>query len=528
MRNLWPWACAVLSGVLLALCFPPFNFGGLVWVALVPLICAIWFGKRWEKNDDWRRFLLGYITGLGYFLGSFHWIFTVTGAGWLALCLYLSIYPALWATFVGWAATPQQSPFEAQPVWMKSWNNLWISILAAALWTSLEWVRGELFTGFGWNGLGIALHENVALIQITDITGVGGLSFMLVMVNMIIVITFKRLRVEIGRHKLRPHYDFSLTVAMVAVVFGYGVRQFFATPPETEALNVAIIQANVPILEKRDPAREKEILDLHVKLTEAATATNPDLIVWPEAATPKPLFQDQGTWDTVRKLAEEFDGDFLTGTVHLNRPQEGDFNSVALLTNHAKDGQMYHKVHLVPFGEYVPMRNSFPLFAWIVGDLVPDDFDFGPGPKVLKMSKKPFNIGALICFEDTVGDLARKFVEQGAQIFITVTNDGWFLKSAGSQQHLVNALFRCAETKTPMVRAANTGVSCVIDRFGQVKNVLQDESGSTFIQGFFTRPVDVPKVASKTFYVQYGEVFSFFCMGLVVLGGAVKFARRNS
>lgn len=526
MRRYWPWGCALLSGLLLALSLLPLGLGGLSWVALVPLICALWFGEPWAKGEDWRRFLLGYAAGLGYFLGSLNWITTVTVAGWIALCLYLAIYPALWSTFVGWAATPRQSPFEQQPVWMKSLNNLWISILASAAWTGLEWIRGVLFTGFGWNGLGISLHENAALIQICDITGVGGLSFMLVMVNMMIVITVKRLTVEVGRHKLRPHYDFSLTVVMVALVFGYGVRQFFAPPPETEKVNVAIIQANVPILEKRDPAMEEKILDLHVRLTETAMLTKPDLIVWPEAATPRPLFSDQRSWDVVKGLVEKFDGDFLTGTVHFT--PAGDFNSVVLLTDHGKMADFYHKVHLVPFGEYVPLRESFPLFAWIVGDLVPDDFDFGPGPKVLEMAKKPVKVGALVCFEDTLGDLARKFAQQGAQIFITVTNDGWFLKSAGSPQHLMNALFRCAETKIPMVRSANTGVSCVIDRFGRVESKLQSKDGDTFIEGFFTRPVEVPKAPVQTFYTLNGEVFSFLCMAVVILGSVVKFARRNS
>ncbi|HRJ72635.1 MAG TPA: nitrilase-related carbon-nitrogen hydrolase, partial [Terrimicrobiaceae bacterium] len=167
-------------------------------------------------------------------------------------------------------------------------------------------------------------------------------------------------------------------------------------------------------------------------------------------------------------------------------------------------------------------------FAWIVGDLVPDDFDFGPGPKVLQLASKPVKVGPLICFEDTLGDLARKFVRQGAQIFVTVTNDGWFLKSAGSQQHIIHALFRCAETKIPMVRAANTGVSCVIDRFGRIRDRLRDESGDTFIEGFFTASVEVPRNPGLTFYVRNGEVFALACLGTALAAAAVTFFRRKS
>jgi apolipoprotein N-acyltransferase len=526
MRRFWPWLCAILSGALLALCYPPANLGGLSWLALTPLVCALWFSEPWKEHDGLRLLLLGYATGLVYMVGSLHWLITVTAAGWIALCLFLGIYTALWALFVGRVTKSHQSPSETRPIWLKSWNNLRIAALAAAAWTALEWLRGVVFTGFGWNGLGIALHRNVALIQVCDITGVGGLSFLVVMVNMMIVITLKRLRMEIGRDKLRPHYDFNLTVALVALVFGYGVRQLFRPPPPAESLSIAAVQANVPVTEKRDPEHEKRILDLHTRLTETALAVNPDLLIWPEAATPLPLFSDQHNWDVVRRLAEKHTGDFLLGTVHLD--ESGDYNSAGLLTEKAMNAQIYNKIHLVPFGEYVPLRDSFPLFAWIVGDLVPDDFDSGREPVILQMSKKPVKIGPLICFEDTLGDLTRQFALRGAQVLVTMTNDGWFLRSAGSEQHALHSLFRCAETKLPMVRAANTGVSCVIDRFGRIVNRLQDDKGSTFIEGVLFAQLQVPRDPQKTFYTRHGEVFSLACLATSVAACGFHFVRRKS
>lgn len=522
MKTFWPWLCALASGVLLALCFAPVDQGGFAWFALTPLITALWFSEPWKKHDDWRLFLLGYVTGFGYFLGSLHWLVTVTTLGWIALSAYVAIYPALWAAFTGTILRPRQSPYEARPIWLKSWNNLRVAALSGAAWVGLEWLRGELFTGFGWNSLGIALHRNLALIQISDITGVGGLSFLLVMVNVMIVITVKRIRTELGRHALRPHYDFSLTVALVAVVFGYGVRQLFAKQGESLPLSVAAVQGNIPVNEKRDLMNEQLILDLHTRLSETALAMKPDLLVWPEAATPKPALQDQVNWDAVLAVAKQHKGDFLLGTVY------GDYNSAALLTEHGGKAALYHKVHLVPFGEYVPLRQSFPLFAMIVGDLVPDDFSFGPGPKLLEMAAKPVKIGPLICFEDTLGNLARKFAGLGAQMFVTVTNDGWFLDSAGSQQHFNHALFRCAETKLPMLRAANTGVSGIIDRFGRPANILVNEEGSTFFEGLLIGEVAVPVNPAKTFYTLNGDVFSMACLvaGLATCG--VAFFRRNS
>ncbi len=526
MRGSWPWLCAILSGTLLTFCYPPADLGGLSWLALTPLISGLWFSEPWKKGDALRLLLLGYATGLVYMLGSLHWLVTVTITGWIALCLYLGIYTALWALFVGTVAKPRQSPSPARPIWLKSWNNLLVAALAAAAWTALEWLRGVVFTGFGWNGLGIALHQNVALIQICDITGVGGLSFLVVMVNMMIVITAKRLKMEIGRDKLRPHYDFNLTVALVALVFAYGVRQLFRPPPPAESLSIAAVQANVPVNEKRDLENEYRILKLHVRLTETALALNPDLLIWPEAATPRPLFSDQRNWDVVRGLAEKHDGDFLLGTVHFD--PSGDFNSAVLLTEKAKNAQIYNKIHLVPFGEYVPLRDSFPLFAWVVGDLVPDDFDFGKEPVLLAMSRKPVKIGPLICFEDTLGDLARLFALRGAQVLITITNDGWFLKSAGSRQHAIHSLFRCAETKLPMVRAANTGVSCAIDRFGRIVSQLQNDKKSTFIEGVLFAQLAIPKDPQRTFYTRHGEVFSLTCLGLSAAACAFRLARRRS
>lgn len=520
MKTIWPWLCALASGAMLALCFAPASLGGLAWVALTPLICALWFSQPWEKREWARHLLLGYVAGFGYFLGSLHWLVTVTVPGWIALCLYLAAYPAIWALFAG-ALKPRQSPFEAKPVWMKSWHNLAISALASAAWVGTEWLRGVAFTGFGWNSLGVALHENIALIQVADITGVGGISFLLVMTNMMIVITIRRLQTELGRHKLRPHYDFSLTVALVALAFSYGVRELFQKPVPSEPLRIAAVQGNVPITVKRDPDHEEAIRDLHTRLTEFAMAATPDLIIWPEAATPQPLFTNQRDWDVVRGLAEKHDGDFLLGTVNIDN--FGDFNSAVLLTQHGKTAQTYNKIHLVPYGEYLPLREWIKYPEWITSQ-IPDDFDFGRSAAVLEMARKPVKIAPLICFEDTLGDLARRFVEKGAQLFVTMTNDGWFLKSAGAQQHASHAIFRCVENKIPMVRAANTGVTCVIDPFGRIR-----QRCDSFVEGVLIAQVDVPKAPKNTFYTLNGDLFSIVCLGIAGLwGGILIFRSRKS
>jgi len=173
--------------------------------------------------------------------------------------------------------------------------------------------------------------------------------------------------------------------------------------------------------------------------------------------------------------------------------------------------QVYWKVHLVPFGEYVPLRRSFPLFAAVAKKWVPGDFAAGDRYTLFRLANGNAEIAPLICFEDTIGDLARQFVIRGADLLVNVTNDAWFLHSAGSQQHLTNAIFRCVETRRPMVRAANTGVTCFVNQFGRVTQVLRDETGSTFTEGVVAGEIKIPTERELTFYTRHGELFAKVC-----------------
>ena len=192
--------------------------------------------------------------------------------------------------------------------------------------------------------------------------------------------------------------------------------------------------------------------------------------------------------------------------------------------------QIYRKVHLVPFGEYVPGRHTIPLLARVVGDQVPDDFAFGKEYTVFKLTNDKARVAPLICFEDTIGDLARQFVLAGANLLVNVTNDGWFLRSAGSRQHLANAIFRCVETRLPMVRAANTGVTCFVNEFGNVTETLLDEHGSPFTEGTLTGEVAIVANPEPTFYVRHGELFAYACVGVTILTGGfltIRFLLRR-
>src|SRR5712691_10340900 len=217
--------------------------------------------------------------------------------------------------------------------------------------------------------------------------------------------------------------------------------------------------------------------------------------------------------------------DLLMGTIDV---EDGhDYNAAVLVSDGGRKMQIYRKVHLVPFGEYIPLRHSFPLFAAVASQWVPGDFDVGNDFTLFNLTNGDTQVAPLICFEDTIGELTRQFVLKGANLLVDVTNDGWFLHSAGSQQHLANAIFRCVETRRPMVRAANTGVTCFVNEFGRVTQLLQDESVGTFTEGVLGGEGNVRQDRPLTFYVRHGELFAKFCAVVTMIAIVIAIALRR-
>ena len=244
---------------------------------------------------------------------------------------------------------------------------------------------------------------------------------------------------------------------------------------------------------------------------------------------PGPIIEDQASHNFVMAFAERTKVDLLLGAI--DQDEKHAYNAALLVTEGGRRTQLYRKLHLVPFGEYVPGRNWVPLLARIIGDQVPGDFDAGTEYTLFRLTNKAVQIAPLICFEDTIGELTRRFVVKDANLLVNVTNDGWFLRSAGSEQHLANAIFRCVETRRPMVRAANTGVTCFVNEFGRVTQSLADKSGSQFTDDVLTGDVMVPTQATLTFYAQHGELFAQSCAGVSVFAvffvSILAFLRRR-
>ena len=551
IARLWPWLAAIASGLLYAGCFPPFDQDWLCWIALTPLLAAIWFSGSKTKRRWWRDLSLGYVAGVTFFWIVFSWLQTVTVSGMFLVGAYMAIYPALWGWICGllrpslrapvavsrWTQPPpiesptNESPLRRSP-WLRSTNNLRLAFLLAAVWVAQEWLRSVVFSGWGWNTLGTALHAQLVIIQIVEFTGVAGLSFLVAFTNVILLTTARRFLIETQVRPMRPHYDLTLTMAAIVGVMGFGLRALQNEPPATP-LNVALVQPNIPREEKFSPEFAQKTFEQFTRLSAPAlgTTVRPDLIVWPESSMPGPVMQDQLSHDFVMDFATKAGTDLLLGTIDVDETY--DYNAALLVSEGARRTQVYRKVHLVPFGEYVPGRKTIPLLARVVGDQVPGDFGFGKEHTVFHLTNDKALIAPLICFEDTIGDLARQFVLGGANLLANVTNDGWFLRSPASRQHLANAVFRCVETRLPMVRAANTGVTCFVNRFGRITQVLTDERGSQFIEGTLTGEVSIPMEREPTFYVRYGELFAYVCVGvsilvLVFLGARQFLGRRKS
>ena len=561
-KKLWPWIAAILSGVLLSLCFPPFDHDGFVWIWQAPLLAALWFSHPpKEKWTRWRwGLLLGFICGFVFFALSCHWLVEVghvAGTVWAGIAalvffsLYLAIYFALFGAF---AATIGRwiikEPDKAKKdLFDQSIDVLRVAFLNGAAWCGLEWLRGIAFTGFGWNGLGAALKDHLLLVQFADVIGITGYGFILMFCGVIAFCTLVRFGLEVKeRQRLRPHVDFAVGVALIIGLFIYGTTRISMVPEESIDLRARVMQLNIPIEDKWAEdlkIRQKIIFDYRDLTRTFVETADHDLILWPETCIPG-LFMLDWVQDYFNEHVLKGDDFYLlTGIEDATLLGDGDddsgeiYNTITLMKGDTSTYQSHRKVHLVPLGEYIPFRGKFPLFEWIAGGIIEEDFTPGTSFEPLILEKDGHGIGIipLICFEDTVPRHTRKFIRNGPQVMVNVSNDGWFRESAEPIHHYNNAIFRCIEFRRPMIRAANTGVSAFIDSRGSVfsrkeadgfPRILQDEeTGSTFIRGSLPANVEIDLNPPTTIYAMIGDAFSLSLgvIALLITSGCVIVSR---
>jgi apolipoprotein N-acyltransferase len=540
---------AMASGFALSLAFPGWNMSAAVWLWLYPLLAALWLREASKK----KVFFLGYLAGLTFFVSNLPWLrhssrvingaygdewmgIEVESIGWAAvggMSFILAIYFGVWSLIAGTIAKPRREVLQNGSRLAVSLESLRCAFVAACAWVTLEWLRGWVLTGFGWNGLGVALHNNLALIQVADIVGIAGLSFLPVFASCVLFIMVWRTMLHSrSGQRFRWHFDLLVVMIVLCAQLVYGIRRLGEPAPPSTPVKVALMQLNVPQVDMWRRTRLVETYQRFADFTRLygeARDGRPspvDLIVWPESALQLP-FEHPDHAKFFNDLLALGDFSLMTGCDFERTETSPARTSATLLSGSYKAVQIYHKVHLVPFGEYLPLRHSVPLMATLLGGMLPGDFAPGTRTEPLQLAKPDVQAIPLICFEDTDGDLARRFVRPKAQLLVNMTNDGWFLKSSEPEQHTINAIFRAVELRRPMVRACNTGVTCVIDDRGRIVASLRDlETGSTFIEGVLPGTVQVPTIGEITIYAKYGDWFAIACLLIVVTAAAVQTVRR--
>ena len=569
---------AVLAGVLLALCFAPFEWTSLMWVAVGMLLVSLWMpgsGKK-EKRDGFR---LGYVMGLVFWSINLKWLSTVATPAPFFIAPFLALYQGVF----GWLAAGAGNPWlvkkeVAQGVggrFREALRSLEKAAICGGAWAGLEWVRGWFLTGFGWNGLGVTFHDTLVLAQAAEWVGVYGLSFLPVFFVAVILQSGRRVIQQAGSGVRFLHWDFAVAmIVMAGLMLAGSVRMGQLRSGEMKEVRVLLVQQNIPQSAHQVFWEGEKVYAGYEELTTRAVREIrergmeewremegepgeeifhelklPDLIIWPEATLgDRVLVTEDGQWGVSREtellfeaIREESLAKLLVGVNVVEGERQGDFlvqkegarHWNSLLVSDVQDGyQAAHKIHLVPFGEYVPdIGPVVSIYEKVTRLEHMGDFSRGghTDPLEVVLGSEVLGLIPTICFEDTVPRVTRKFVrDDGPQAIVNVTNDGWFHQSEAAKQHYHNALFRTIELRRPMVRCANTGVSGVVSLTGSPvdpvsgeRRVLLDEKGSHFTRDWLFASMWVPKKPVVTLYAKFGDWFSVLGL-LASLAGWVR------
>lgn len=486
----------LVSAVLLTAAYPTTDWWLLAWVALVPLLASTVVRRPREALAD------GWLQGTVFFLLLLRWLdhtfrnysaipWPVTWLPILGLAAYCGLYFGLVAALVSWLRLRLGAG--------------WALAAAPFLWVTGEWLRGWVLSGFPWGLLGYSQYRQLALIQIASVTGVYGVSFLIVAVNAALVGV-----VGFGWRRTASGVTVVAALLVGTLAFGLGsLGSWFSD----ELIWVGVVQPSIEQSLKWDPAYQKETLRIYTGLTREAGREKRGMILWPETAAPIFLRRDPGLVAELQALSVEVRAPLLIGS--LDGDQRGLYNSAFLLTGQGIRAK-YDKIHLVPFGEYVPLSGIIG-FVRRWAEFI-SEFQAGRVPKVFTEADPPF--GVVICYEGIFPELFRKFVAGGARYMVNITNDAWFGTTSGPWQHLAMLPFRAVEHRVGIARAANTGVSAIVDADGRIVKTL----------GLFERGVlrgAVSLRVGRTFYTRFGDLFAYVCLAVSAAGCLFARLRRS-
>jgi len=554
---------AIGAGLLLTAAFPKIGIAGCAWVAPAILIAAA-YGKR--GGDAFR---VGYVAGLAHFLSSLYWLLLipVTGfpiLGWFLLSAFIALYPAVWVWLLnGWGERPSgrsRTKTDPREPEQTSWagRTLW-SLTGAAIWVALEMIRVRFLGGFPWNPLAASQYQLIPLIQIASVTGVYGVSFMVVWVSLSL---FSAGRMIFHRPASRFAWQMEifLPLAAIAALFVFGFTRMNGQNPPGATLRITLVQPSIPQALIWDPNANTNRFSQLIQLTEnalnqasegrvtrvpdksvadrsensgtriARPSEKTDLLIWPESAVPE---FDEVSYAAITNLvrthrlwlifnAEDFVWRSGTGT---NNDYDV-FNAAFLFNPEGRCAAVYHKQKLVIFGEYIPLVRWLPFIKWFT----PITGSFASGTNVVPFEMNRVKTSTLICFEDVFPELARKYAQDDTDFLVNLTNDGWFGEGAAQWQQAAAAVFRAVENGVPLVRSANNGLTCWVDVNGRLREIFRDKTGSVYGAGAMTIELPLLQPGEKrapTFYNRHGDWFGWLCVGVTGILFLVKIARQS-
>ncbi len=498
------WLLVLFSSFLQVLIFPLPGVYVLSWVALAPLIVALLRARsagelevagalRLRPASPGQAFLLAYVCGILWYAGTCYWIYdTMRQYGGLSaamavtalflFCCYLGLYHGLFGFLLGLLADSSRDYRRA---------------LAATpfLWVAVELARTRV-TGFPWNLLGIAQVDNAALCRIAEWTGVYGISFEIMLVNVALAAAFLVPREKRG----------AVLAAALAAAAVLQVGKLMEAPAARADHKALLMQQNIPVAASWTPAYFQQTLSQLTKISvnSASNAANVDLIVWPES--PAPFFtNDRQFRAVVSDVARQSKAWVLTGAIGAENAVAGGgklqmFNSAALVSPNGDWTERYDKVHLVPFGEYLP----FPKLFTFAGGLTKEVGEFGRGDSRAPLDAGGEKLGVFICYESIFPDEVRQFVVQGAHVLVNISNDGWYGDSGAYAQHLNQTRMRAIENNRWLLSVADTGVTAAIDPWGRVTAQIPRKQRTTLVAPYALTSV-------TTFYSRHGDWFAYAC-----------------
>ena len=490
--------------MLLILSFPKFGHALVAWIALVPLLVAL------HGATGWRAARLGYVTGAVSAIGLLYWTAFVVfqyGGGiprvvavliTLALCFAFAVFPLLF----GWATGRLAAAFGTRGL-----------LGAPFLWVATELLRVHTFFQFPWCLLGYSQQPLAPVIQIASVTAVFGVSFVLVATSALVAMAILDARE-------RRLWLIGL-VTLQGAVWGVGAWMLARPLRETARITVGLVQGGIRQEDKWQPENAWSNVSRHLELTRDAARRGARLVVWPESAVPF-LYDEEPELSALLQELVRRDALYVYfGNDDREPPPHARiFVGAKLLAPDGEIAARYRKMHLVPFGEYVPLKLLFTFGGRVAAKVVQEVADFTPGTEAVNVSVEGHRVGGYICYEAIFPALVRRFPADGAELLVNITNDAWYGTTSAPYQHLAMAAFRAVENGRYMVRAANTGITAVVDPRGRIL-----EQTKLFDRAVLVR--EVPFVAETTFYTRHGDVFAYACSAIALAALGATLTRRQ-